>query len=199
MTLEDQIIQELKDWSAHALEQASEEFNNLPPCPYARQAWLNDKIAISFKYDGDLQHLYSAISRYEDKYDLHIIVDLRFKEDPDEFQDYLDKLNDAISLGMFIDKDIWVMGFHPYDDPNDLIDDETFEPLVETEYALIFVQRLSKLQASADKLKAKGYYDKYLEEYDASHIFEKRRELYDRLKETTHGNETEEDDARWAC
>jgi hypothetical protein len=74
----------------------------------------------------------------------------------------------------------------PEDDANDFIDDGTFEPHVNTPYAMTFVQRLSKVQEAADKLKQMGYYDAYLEEYNASDLFEKRETLYRRLK---NGNE----------
>jgi hypothetical protein len=96
-------------------------------------------------------------------------------------------MNDAISEGVFIDRDIWLMGFHPHDEANDFIDDQSFMHLVEDEYAMIFVQRLSKVQESADKLVKKGYYDRYLEEYNAEDIFQRRNDLYRRLK---NGNET---------
>ena len=79
------------------------------------------------------------------------------------------------------------MGFHPHDEANDFVDDQSFMQMVEDEYAMIFVQRLSKLQESADKLAQKGYYDNYLVEYDAEAIFSKRAELHRRLK---HGDET---------
>ena len=79
------------------------------------------------------------------------------------------------------------MGFHPHDESNDFIDDSSFMHTVEEEYAMIFVQRLSQVQESADKLSKKGYYDKYLKEYNAQDIFEKRQTLYRRLKD---GNET---------
>ena len=190
MELEEQIIQEIKEWSAHALEQPSEYFAGLPPCPYAKRAWADNKVTISFKYDGHMQDLYTAISQFQDEFDLHIIVDLAFEEDPEEFQDYLYQMNEAISDGLFIDKDIWLMGFHPHDEPNELIDDQSFTPLVEVEYAMIFVQRLTQVHVMADKLKSKGYYDKYLDEYDAEHLFMQRRDLYQRLTETEHGYET---------
>jgi hypothetical protein len=74
------------------------------------------------------------------------------------------------------------MGFHPNDDCNDFIDDSSFLQLVEDEYAMIFVQRLSKVQEAADKLAKKGYYDKYLEEYNVEELFQKRETLYRRLK-----------------
>jgi hypothetical protein len=48
---------------------------------------------------------------------------------------------------------------------------------------MTFVQRLSKVQEAADKLKQMGYYDAYLEEYNASELFEKRQTFYRRLKD----------------
>jgi hypothetical protein len=158
-------------------------YNGLPPCPYAQKAWEDHKVAILFKYDTNLQCLYSTISQWEDTFDLVIIVDMVFDKDPDDFHDYLDMLNDAISEGVFIDRDIWLMGFHPHDEPNDFIDDSSFMQMVDDEYAMIFVQRLSKIQEAADKLEQKGYYDNYLEEYDAEHIFQTRKELYRRLQQ----------------
>jgi hypothetical protein len=131
--------------------------------------------------------LYSTLSQWEDSLDLVIIVDLNFTEDPDVFHDYLRELNEAISMGVFIDRDMWVMGFHPHDEANDFIDDQSFMQVVDDEYAMIFVQRLSKVQESADKLAEKGYYDKYLEEYNAEEIFQERSDLYRRLK---NGDET---------
>lgn len=62
-------------------------------------------------------------------------------------------MNVAISRGMFIDKDIWVMGFHPDDEASEYVDDANFCHLTEESYAIIFVQRLTKLHESADKLK----------------------------------------------
>ena len=55
-----------------------------------------------------------------------------------------------------------------------------------------------------------GVYPKYQERYtysstlfvwmtDAEHLFQQRRDLYERLMETTHGDETKEDDARRPC
>jgi hypothetical protein len=96
-------------------------------------------------------------------------------------------LNDKISEGMFIDKDIWLMGFNPEDEPSDFVADVTFNYEVDDEYSLIFVQRLSKLQESANKLDKKGYYDSYKEEYNSLEIYQNRENLYRRLKD---GNET---------
>jgi hypothetical protein len=175
------IVEEIRAWSAYALEKKSPYFNNLPPCPFAKKAWQDDQVAIVFKYGGE-QCLYSIFGAFPRGLDLVIVVDQNIRKDADAFHDSLDALNQAISDGLFGDRDLWVMGFHPDDDSNDFIDDGTFEPHVNTPYALIFVQRLSRVQEAADKLKEMGYYDAYLAEYDAAELFDKRKALYRRLQ-----------------
>lgn len=184
---EKQICEEILAWSAHTLQKPNPYYNGLPPCPYAQKAWEDEKVILLFKYECGMQVLYSTLSQWEDAFDLAIIVDLNFKKDPDEFHDYLEQINQAVSDGFFIDRDMWVMGFHPHDDANDFVDDQSFMQMVDDEYAMIFVQRLSKVQEAADKLAQKGYYDNYLAEYNASEIFEQRANLYRRLK---NGDET---------
>ncbi len=184
---EKEICEEIIAWSEHTLQKPNPYYNNLPACPYAQKAWQENKVAILFKYEDSYQCLYSTVSQWEDVFDLCVIVDMNFEKSAEVFHNYLDSLNDAISAGIFIDKDVWVMGFHPYDEANDFIDDQSFMQMVDDEYALIFVQRLSGLQESADKLAEKGYYDNYLAEYDAEAIFNKRAQLYRRLK---NGDET---------
>ena len=141
--VEKAIVEEILQWSTEALEKPSSFYNDLPPCPYARKAWMDDKVAILFKYDDSYQ--------------------------------------------TFIDKDIWLMGFHPDDEITEAAEATAIEAVTDTEYSMIFVQRLSKLQEAADKLDKKGYYDSYDGEYNACEIFDKREQLYRRLK---NGDET---------
>jgi hypothetical protein len=54
-----------------------------------------------------------------------------------------------------------------------------------------FIQRLTKLQESANKLKKLGYYDKYYKEYDVESIYQQRELYYRRLK---NGNESKKND-----
>ena len=140
------LVTEIMCWSKVALEEPSVHFNGLPPCPFAKTAWLEDKVSILFKKEDSYQTLYSCISRFDDAFDLVIIVDLKNTKNPEDFHEYLDDLNLRISEGMFIDKDIWLMGFNPEDEPSDFVEDVTFNYDVDDEYSMIFVQRLSKLQ-----------------------------------------------------
>jgi hypothetical protein len=108
-------------------------------------------------------------------------------KESDAFHAYWESLNRFIAEGVFIDKDLWLMGFHPDDEPSEFVDEITFEPETDARYAMIFVQRLSKLQEAADKLGKRGYYDSYDSQYNAREIYELREHLYRRLK---NGNET---------
>jgi len=181
--LEAKIEKEIKAWSSSVLEKPNPYFNNLPPCPYARSAWIKNKVAIIFNHENNYQSLYSCISQFDEQYEIAVLVDLGNVKNADDFHQYLDSLNQVISEGMFIDKDIWLMGFHPEDEPSDFVEEIEFDPLVEKPYAMIFVQRLSKLQEAADKLLKKGYYDSYDAEYDASTIYGVRETLYRKLKD----------------
>ena len=179
--LEKDIYAEILAWSAHTLQKPNPYFNNLPPCPYAKKAWAEGSVAVLYKYENNFQTVYSTVSQFDDAFDLVIVVDLAYKKDPDAFHDYLEQMNEAISRGFFIDRDVWLMGFHPHDDENDYLDEATFEQLVSDEYAMIFIQRLSKVYKSSQQLKALGYYEEYAKDYDVEAIFAQREKLYRRL------------------
>lgn len=179
--LEQAIIQETRDWSAHALEHSNEYYNNLPACPYAKKAWQDNRVGFCFKYNKDWQDLYKLVSQWDDSKDVVILIDF----DPlplDELDSYLDDLNEAISNGFFINRDMFLMGFHPDDEGNELLDSDDFESTVDTPYAMIFLQRLTKLQESSDLLRMKGYYNLCEKYYGAEFLYEKRQQFYRRLK-----------------
>ena len=179
--LEKDIYQEILAWSEHTLQKPNPYFNNLPACPYAKKAWSEGRVAVLFKSEDNYQTVYSTVSQFDDAFDLVIVVDLAYKKDPEEFHDYLEQMNEVISRGIFIDRDVWLMGFHPHDDENDYLDETTFEQLVSDEYAMIFIQRLSKVYKSSQQLKALGYYEEYAKDYDVETIFAQRETLYRRL------------------
>ncbi len=176
------VVSEIFSWTEKVLSKENSFFNGLPPCPYAERAVKDNRVAILFKYEESYQPVYSTISRYDDAFDVVIIVDMDNKKAPEDFHEYLDQMNTAISDGVFIDRDVWVMGFHPLDEASEFTEKVDFEPMTDTEYALIFVQRLTKLQESAYKLKSSGYYDCYGGKYDAEGVYERREDLYRRLK-----------------
>ena len=187
MNKEEAIRKEIRQWSSVALEEANPNFSNMPPCPYAKSAWAEKKVGIGFKDSPGFQDLTTIISTFDDRFDVVIVVDLVFKE-AEEFHYYLEGLNGAIAEGIFIEKDIWLMGVHPDDvehgstyagDAVEFIE-KTGDP-----YAMIFVQRLSKLHEASQKLKDTGYYDKHLERFNGEDIYKTREAYYRRLKNGT--------------
>ena len=180
-SFESSVRQEIKDWSKHALEEPNDMFAGLPACPYAQKALDEDRVGFSFLYNKCSQTLTTLISQFDDTYDVVILIDFDFEEDTEKFHASLERTNEAISEGGYIQKDVWVLGFHPYDDPNDLIDGDSFSASVREPYAMTFVQRLTKLQKSSEKLKKLGYYKTYLEHYDVSGLLKKRQQTYRRL------------------
>ena len=150
--LEANIRSEIRDWSKTALEVPNKEYSDFPVCPFAAKAWCDNKVDIQFKYGCSPEVFYQILSNYNDKYELVILVDFEYDEEPERFYEYLDGMNECISNANFTDRDMYVMGFHPDDKANPIIDDEGFEQTVDVSYAMIFIQRLSLLYKSSQKL-----------------------------------------------
>tara|TARA_R100000900_G_scaffold127793_1_gene102747 strand:- start:1407 stop:1982 length:576 start_codon:yes stop_codon:yes gene_type:complete len=180
--LEKEIMDEIRSWSEECLEQNSVEYNNLPVCPFAKKAWREKKVGFSFNYNDSYTLLYDEIESFDGSLDLVILVDLSYEEDADFFHNNLEILNERISTESFKNKDIFLMGFHPDDETNELIDDEDFEANIEEAYSMVFIQSLTKLYDASQKLTRMGYYDRYTGNYNVNEIFKKRTELYGRLK-----------------
>ena len=57
------IEQDIRDWSANFLEIPHDKLNGLPPCPYAKQAWLEDKVA--FSINTGLEGLAQTVKEFD--------------------------------------------------------------------------------------------------------------------------------------
>ena len=198
-SLKNKIKKEIRRWSKEQLEPPNPDFNNIPACPYAKKAWKDKKVKFDFKTKSyDTSIVYQYLENWDDSLDLVIVVDTAFLEDSEDFHDHIDFINENISENVFGDRDLWVMGFHPYDDTNELIDDGDFEGESETEYAILFVQRLSKLEVASEKLNNQGYYSTYFDTYDVEQMYAVRKEYYRRLQdEEVWTDETDWKERRW--
>ena len=54
MIAEKLIKEEIRSWSSEVLEKPSENYSGLPPCPYAKKAWANEKVRVHVGPDLDL-------------------------------------------------------------------------------------------------------------------------------------------------
>lgn len=180
------IEDEIRAWSKEYLEQVNPQFANMPACPYAAKSWAEDRVGFCYKTSASYQDLTSVISTWDDKYDLVVLIDLNYTKNHEEYYAYLDAMNEGIAQGIFIEKDIWLMAFHPDDEPNDLLQTESIsenlEVDVELDYAMVFVQRLSKLHEASIKLEQTGYYNEYSKQHGLEDMLRVRESYYRRLQ-----------------
>lgn len=136
------------NWIERFVEVPNDKLNGWSPCPYARQARLENKIKIVNVENDNI--FYDIITN-------------------------LDSLNEGIDVIIFCIKDITVqrldsvmteLNRHRYNSGFVFLEDH---PMVEEyinglkmnfgECTLILAQRLDKLNEASEKLKNKGYYD----------------------------------------
>ena len=177
MSLEENIKNEIRLWSKEALEKPNENYNNMPACPFAKRAWADDRVGFIFKRDESFDVLFEAIYGWDNRKDVIILIDFNYL-DADDLYHFMDILNHSLSEDGI---DMFVMGFHPESDENELLEN-SLEMTDDNSYAMIFLQRLTKLQEASNVLREKGYYDVCQDYYENEPLYELRAELYRRLR-----------------
>ena len=169
------IEQDIRDWSANFLEVPNEKLNGLPPCPYAKQAWLDDKVA--FSINTGLEGLAQTVKEFDlHGYDIVVwaseeVFDIAYLDG------YCDGINEAMSIAGV---DMHLMIFHPEFDAKDaglefLIEEEDNSSEEEIVYCMVFVQRLSTLDDAALSLEKSGYYKHFPTDVFESLVLDRRR------------------------
>ena len=146
--------------------------NGLPPCPYAKQAWLDNKVV--FSINTGIDGLAKEVADF-DQHDYDIVIWASEYLPVMEYLDgYCDGINEAMSIA---GRDMHLMVFHPDYDANEagldfLVDDVTDEDL---DYCMVFVQRLSALDDASLSLEKSGYYQHFPDDVYESLVLDRRR------------------------
>lgn len=164
---------DIRKWSNEFLEVPNKKLNGLPPCPYAKQAWLENQV--KFSIDTGLGGLLEEVKDFE-SHDYDIVV-WASEELPDiEYLDgFCDGVNETLSL---LGQDMHLMVFHPDYGAEEagleflLDDDVTDEGL---EYCMVFVQRLSLLDDAALSLEKSDYYKNFPTDTYEALVLDRRR------------------------
>ena len=163
---------DIRKWSHEFLEVPNEKLNGLPPCPYAKQAWLENQV--KFSINTGLDGLVDCVQTFE-SHDYDIVL-WASEELPDMnyLDGFCDGINETLSL---LGQDMHLMVFHPDYSASEagldfLDDDVTDEDIV---YCMVFVQRLSLLDDAAASLKKSGYYKYFPDEVYQSLVIDRRR------------------------
>jgi hypothetical protein len=147
---EQSVVLKLNQWLVDFVEKPNPLLSNWPPCPYARQARLANKIHVVF--DSPLE-----IAQYVSVLDTHDVVVLCF--DHNKFSASQIELFAKHINSILIWQDCVVLEDHP--DAAELINGVLMNF---GECGLMVLQRLSKLNIAADQLREKGYYTTWSKE-----------------------------------
>lgn len=183
MQVNNTIEKDLRSWSKHVLEVPSEHLNGLPPCPYARKAWLENRVTVIETTEDVL--LSAFLNRHlVDEYDLVVIASYVLP-DAETMERTINEYNDT-----FARDDLYFMLFHPdygaEEADLDFLYETEWESSIEDEYCMVFIQKLSKVDDYSLQLEKKGYYDAFPKDEYQTLVLDRRKRR--------HGYETKSDD-----
>ena len=135
------------------------------PCPYAKRAWIDDKVKIVMCEDD----LWDRIADECANFPADKVVTVCMQEDPLQTYDELEAA--CMAMNSFFSatgQDLWLLSF-------------------QTDFAMVFVQKLSELDDASQKLEKMGYYANY-ESDDYVKLILNRRERRIRNEEQAQEN-----------
>jgi hypothetical protein len=134
---------------------------------------------------GYTRDLHKHVKRIDfNKKELLIFCDINYKQySLNKFQSIIDNFN-----GRYNKKDIYFMGFHPYNPPNredqEFLLDPTGNmsdlPESKIEFSMMLIQKFSQLYEASDKLHQMGYYNEWPTDY-YHEVVSSRQQQYKKL------------------
>jgi len=170
MPLEEDVKQDVRKWSELFLEVPNIHLGGYPACPFAKKTWTDNRVVVEVKrkhkwYKSELNGHIKQLDF--DIHDLLIFCDPYFNYSLEDFQTVIDEYNDWYNK-----KDIFFMGFHPFNPANEeeqefLVTPNGDTPILEKglNYSMMLAQKFSLLQEASDKLHKAGYYNKWPKGY----------------------------------
>lgn len=145
--------QYLRNWIVEVLDKPQPWLNNLPSCPYAKQALINNRVDFrrSHTYVTDVQKLFDG---WDSQFDVVVLV-CDDKISSDIFSRHVADLN----------KHYAPLGYACLEDHVDCA--ETVKDIVfnNGKYNLILCQQLDKLNTASVQLDKQGYYKHWDKDY----------------------------------
>ena len=150
-----QVTEDVKAWIAEFVTKPNPLLQNLPPCPYAKQAILEDKVQIVVPTEGTVSYaIQHALTNFDHNMDLVMLVFDAHHYDADMFADVVAKANDTI------DKNFVLLDDHPGNEEN-----INGVKMNNGDYAIVFVQKTDKLDEGHRYLSEHtDYYDVWSQE-----------------------------------
>lgn len=143
------VKQALDQWLVGFVEANHSAFNNWSPCPYARAARVSGMISTVFATVAEFKDVVRESLQTLQTQDVVVVCFDHNDIDPVELQEWVSGMNN-----MLMPQDYVILDDHPCA--------PEYVNGVKMNFGhcgLLVIQRLSKLNSAADKLKSQGYYD----------------------------------------
>ena len=144
----------IREWINNFVSKSNPDLNGFAPCPYASKALADNKVDI---IAGTTPERDALLLKNADFNNLDVKVFVYDPEifNPDDFSNRIQMINQSLH-----DEDLLVLDDHPKSE--EIINGVKMN---QGEFALMFVQVLSRLDDAAEKLAKRGYYDGWPEDY----------------------------------
>ena len=148
-TIESSSNQKIEDWILDFLSQPNSAFDNLPPCPYAKKAWLDGNVEVKEFVS------FAEMRKDLDKWNKEVIIYLfQYTTLPrcTELQILASKFNEEFPDFLFLEES------------PDLVEDVGGVIVNQGELCMMLVQKRKPLEEAREELMKTGYYDNWTEE-----------------------------------
>ena len=144
-----EIAEKLNKWMTSFVEVPNPKLGNWAPCPFARQARVNNNISIKFATIPELRDVVNeSIETLENKEVVVVCFNHKYIS-PIELQEFVHDMNEMLMPINYV-----ILEDHP--DTPEYINEVNMNF---GECGLLVIQKLDKLNKASEQLKGKGYYD----------------------------------------
>ena len=148
-TIESSSNQKIEDWILDFLSKPNSAFDNLPPCPYAKKAWLDGNVEVKEFIS------FAEMRKDIDNWNKEVIIYL-FQETMlprcTELQVLASKFNDEFPDFLFLEE------------TPELVEDVAGVIVNQGDLCMMIVQKRKELEEAREELKKTGYYDNWTDE-----------------------------------
>ena len=148
-TIESSSNQKIEDWILDFLSQPNSAFDNIPPCPYAKKAWLDGNVEVKEFIS------FAEMRKDIDNWNKEVIIYLfQYTTLPrcTELQILASKFNEEFPDFLFLEE------------TPELVEDVAGVIVNQGELCMLLVQKRKPLEEAREELKKTGYYDNWTEE-----------------------------------
>ena len=148
--LVDSASNDIEDWILNFLSKPNTTFAGLPPCPYAKRAWLDGKVLVRHIHSQELElAIESSKDSFPDNKDVILFCVDPVSITPKELADL------CISTDKFV-----LLDDHP-----DSVEEIQGVVLNQGKYAIVFMQRRNQLIDARAELELTDYYKNFPASY----------------------------------